>query len=154
SSAKTTDFLLDGAPNNAVYNQENTVAYVPPIEAVQEFKVMTSTYDAQFGRSGGGTVNISLKSGTNTVHGSAYEFLKRTGLNANTFADNAKGKPRQGNALDQYGFTLGGPVILPKIYNGEDRTFFFCAYGGYCEDISRANRPIASVPAVVLREGQ
>jgi hypothetical protein len=89
SSAKQTDFLLDGAPNNAVYNQENTVAYVPPIEAVQEFKVMTSTCDAQFGRSGGGTVNISLRSGTNDLHGSAYEFLKRTGLNANTFADNA-----------------------------------------------------------------
>ncbi|MEK7404336.1 MAG: TonB-dependent receptor, partial [Acidobacteriota bacterium] len=82
SMNKTTDFLLDGAPNNAVYNQENTIAYVPPIEAVQEFKVMTSTYDAQYGRSGGGTVNVSLKSGANSLHGSAYEFLKRTGLNA------------------------------------------------------------------------
>jgi hypothetical protein len=153
SSAKTTDFLLDGAPNNAVYNQENTVAYVPPIEAVQEFKVMTSTYDAQFGRSGGGTVNISLKSGTNTIHGSGYEFLKRTGLNANTFADNAKGNPRQGNALNQYGFTLGGPVVLPKIYSGRDRTFFFFAYEGYGEDIFRANESIASVPTVEQRKG-
>ncbi len=153
SASKTTDFLLDGAPNNAVYNQENTIAYVPPIEAVQEFKVMTSTYDAQYGRSGGGTVNVSLKSGTNSLHGSGYEFLKRTGLNANTFADNAKGNPRQGNALDQYGFTLGGPVFLPKLYNGKDKTFFFFAYEGYGEDIFRANESIASVPTLDQRRG-
>lgn len=153
SSAKTTDFLLDGAPNNAVYNQENTIAYVPPIEAVQEFKVMTSTYDAQFGRSGGGTVNISLKSGTNSLHGSVYEFLKRTGLNANTFADNAKGNPRQGNTLNQYGFTVGGPVIIPKLHNGKDQTFFFFAYEGYGEDIFRASESIASVPTLDQRKG-
>lgn len=153
SASKTTDFLLDGAPNNAVYNQENTVAYVPPIEAVQEFKVMTSTYDAQYGRSGGGTVNISLKSGTNNLHGSGYEFLKRTGLNANTFADNAKGNPRQGNALNQYGFTLGGPVYIPKLYNGKDKTFFFFAYEGYGEDIFRANESVGSVPTALQRKG-
>lgn len=153
SANKTTDFLLDGAPNNAVYNQENTIAYVPPIEAVQEFKVMTSTYDAQYGRSGGGTVNVSLKSGANSPHGSAYEFLKRTGLNANTFADNAKRNPRQGNALDQYGFTVGGPVMLPKLYNGKDKTFFFFAYEGYGEDIFRANESIASVPTLDQRRG-
>ncbi len=153
SASKTTDFLLDGAPNNAVYNQENTIAYVPPIEAVQEFKVMTSTYDAQYGRSGGGTVNVSLKSGTNSLHGSGYEFLKRTNLNANTFADNAKGNPRQGNALNQYGFTLGGPILLPKIHDGRDKTFFFFAYEGYGEDIFRANESIASVPTIEQRRG-
>ena len=153
SASKTTDFLLDGAPNNAVYNQENTIAYVPPIEAVQEFKVMTSTYDAQYGRSGGGTVNVSLKSGTNSLHGSGYEFLKRTGLNANTFADNAKGNPRQGNALNQYGFTVGGPVLIPKLHNGKDKTFFFFAYEGYGEDIFRANESIASVPTPEQRRG-
>ncbi len=153
SSNKSTDFLLDGAPNNAVYNQENTIAYVPPIEAVQEFKVMTSTYDAQYGRSGGGTVNVSLKSGTNEFHGSAYEFLKRTGLNANTFADNAKGNPRQGNSLNQYGFTLGGPVVLPKVYSGKDKTFFFFAYEGYGEDIFRANESVGSVPTLDQRRG-
>jgi len=153
SNSKTTDVLLDGAPNNAVYNQENTVAYVPPIEAVQEFKVMTSTYDAQYGRSGGGTVNISLKSGTNSLHGSGYEFLKRTGLNANTFADNAKGNPRQGNALNQYGFTLGGPVYMPKLYNGKDKTFFFFAYEGYGEDIFRANESVGSAPTASQRKG-
>jgi hypothetical protein len=153
SGAKATDFLLDGAPNNAVYNQENTIAYVPPIEAVQEFKVMTSTYDAQYGRSGGGTVNVSLKSGSNDFHGSGYEFLKRTGLNANTFADNAKGNPRQGNALDQYGFTIGGPIRLPKLYNGKDKSFFFFAYEGYGEDIFRANESVASVPTALQKQG-
>jgi hypothetical protein len=132
---RSNEFLLDGMPNMSA----TTVAYIPPADSVAEFRVMSNAYDAQYGRSGGGTVNVSLKSGTNSVHGSGYEFLKRTGLNANTFADNAKGNPRQGNALNQYGFTLGGPIYLPKIYNGKDKSFFFFAYEGYGEDIFRAN---------------
>ena len=73
----TVEFLLDGAPNNTIYNGVTTVANVPSVDAVQEFKVMTSTYDAQYGHTGGGAINISLKSGTNSLHGSGYEYLKR-----------------------------------------------------------------------------
>ena len=73
----TVEFLLDGAPNNTIYNGVSTVANVPSVDAVQEFKVMTSTYDAQYGHTGGGAINISLKSGTNGFHGSGYEYLKR-----------------------------------------------------------------------------
>lgn len=151
--ASNNEFLMDGAPNNAVYNGTNNIAYVPPVDAVEEFKVMTSAYDAQYGRTGGGVVNVSTKSGTNAFHGSAYEFLKRTGMNANTFSNNAKGAPRQGNALDQYGFTLGGPVWFPKIYKGKDRTFFFFAYEGYREDTYYPSESISSVPTIEQRRG-
>ena len=78
-----TEFIMDGAPNNAFSGRQNRIAYVPPADAVEEFKVMTTVYDAQYGRTGGGVINVSSKSGTNSYHGSAYEFLKRPGLNAN-----------------------------------------------------------------------
>ncbi|MGH9674879.1 MAG: hypothetical protein ACRD44_17030, partial [Bryobacteraceae bacterium] len=147
------EFLLDGAPNNAVYNGVNNVAYVPSVDAVEEFKVMTGIYDAQYGRTGGGVINVSVRSGSNKWHGSGYEFLKRTGLNANTFANNSKGAARQGNQLDQYGFSLGGPIRLPRLYNGKDRTFFFFAYEGYREDTYYPSESISSVPTVEQRRG-
>ena len=115
----TVEFLLDGAPNNTIYNGVSTVANVPSVDAVQEFKVMTSTYDAQYGHTGGGAINISIKSGTNSFHGTDYEYLKRATFNAAAFLDNAHGNPSPSNALDQYGFTIGGPVSLPKLYKGK-----------------------------------
>jgi hypothetical protein len=148
-----TEFLMDGAPNNAYSGRQNRIAYVPPADAVEEFKVMTGIYDAQYGRTGGGIINISVKSGTNAYHGSAYEFLKRTALNANTFSNNAKGLPRQGRSLDQYGFTFGGPARLPKLYKGKDRTFFFFAAEGYGEDLHFPDESITSVPTVEQKRG-
>ena len=147
------EFLLDGAPNNAVYNGVNNVAYVPSVDAVQEFKVMTGAYDAQYGRTGGGVINVSIRSGTNRLHGSVYEFLKRTSLNANTFSNNAKQAERQGNALDQYGFTAGGPITIPRLYSGKDKTFFFFAYEKYREDTFYPSESISSVPATEQRRG-
>ena len=82
-----------------------------------------------------------------------YEFLKRTSLNANAFANNSKGAVRQGNALDQYGFTLGGPITIPKVYSGKDRTFFFFAYEGYREDTYYPSESISSVPSSEQRRG-
>ena len=76
---RNNEFLLDGAPNNA--NQGgNNIAYVPPAEAVEEFKVSTNSYDAQYGRTAGGVINMSLKSGTNSFHGVGYDFMRRKGL--------------------------------------------------------------------------
>ena len=147
------EFLLDGAPNNAVYNGVNNVAYVPSVDAVQEFKVMTGAYDAQYGRTGGGVINVSIRSGTNRLHGSVYEFLKRTSLNANTFSNNAKKANRQGNALDQYGFTVGGPITIPRLYSGKDRTFFFFAFEKYREDTFYPSESISSVPSTEQRRG-
>jgi hypothetical protein len=148
-----TEFLQDGAPNNAFSGRANRIAYVPPSDAVEEFKVMTTIYDAQYGRTGGGIINVSSKSGANQYHGTAYEFLKRPGLNANTFSNNAKGLPRQKTGLDQWGFTIGGPIKLGKLYDGRDRTFFFFAGEAYHEDLHFPVESITSVPTVAQKRG-
>lgn len=126
------EFLLDGAPNNAQAGGNN-IAYVPPVDAVQEFKIQTNSYDSQYGKSAGGIVNVSLKSGTNQFHGTLYEFMRRNALDANSFQNNAAGKPKNGHFLDQYGGSIGGPIVFPKLYNGKDKSFFFFNYEGYRE---------------------
>src|SRR5207302_6183083 len=126
-SNRNTEFLLDGAPNNSQAGGNN-VAYVPPVDSVQEFKIQTNSYDAQYGRSGGGSINVVLKSGTNRVHGTVYEYMRRNWLDANSFQNNARGAPKDGHYLDQYGTQWDGPVYLPKIYNGKNNTFFLFNY--------------------------
>ena len=148
-----TEFQMDGAPNNTVFTGLNTIAYVPPMDSVQEFKIDTGSYDAQYGHGGGGVLNVSTKSGTNTFHGSAYEFLKRKGLSANTFSNNAHGNPITDDRLNQWGFTVGGPVWVPKVYKGKDRTFFFFAYEKYGENIQFPSDNEASVPTGLQRTG-
>jgi hypothetical protein len=113
---RNNEFLLDGAPNNA--NQGgNNIAYVPPAESVQEFKIATNSYDAQYGRTAGGVVNVSLKSGTNNFHGVGYEFYRRKWLDANSFLLNSRQAPKVEHYLDQYGFSVDGPII-------KNQTFF------------------------------
>jgi hypothetical protein len=146
------DFLLDGAPNNMIYQAAHSIAYVPPVDAVAEFKVVTGAYDAQYGRNGGGVIGLSIKNGTNKLHGSAYEFLKRPFLDANSFANNANGAGVNYDKLDEWGFSAGGPVWIPKAYNGKDRTFFFVAYEKYRDNTIPRSR-IASVPSLAQRGG-
>ena len=153
STSLSTEFLLDGAPNSAVYQSSPSVAYIPPVDAVQELKVTAGAYDAQYGHNGGGVINMSIKSGTNGFHGSAYDFVKRLGLNANAFSNNSKGVARDNNSLDEYGFSLGGPVRIPKVYNGKDRTFFFVAWEHYKQNILFPQNDISSVPTVAQRNG-
>jgi hypothetical protein len=127
------EFLLDGAPNNAQAGGDN-IAYVPPVDAVQEFKVQSNSYDAEFGKTSGGVVNVSLKSGTNAFHGAAYEFMRRSAMDANSYQNNAAGTARAGHIQDQFGATLGGPIRLPKLYNGKDKSFFFVNVEKYREE--------------------
>ena len=150
SPNRTNEFLLDGAPNNAQAGGNN-IALVPPVDAVQEFKIQTNSYDAQYGHTGGGIINVSLKSGTNAFHGTAYEFLRREWLDAASFQNNAAGKPRDQHYLDQYGLQLGGPVILPKLYHGRSKTFFMVNYERYREGTPRPFT--ASVPAPEFMDG-
>ena len=138
------EFLLDGSPNEAQAGSNN-VAYVPMVDAVQEFKIQTNSYDAQYGHTGGGIINVSLKSGTNALHGTGYEFLRRNALDANSFQNNAQGEGRSGHYLDQYGGQLAGPVYIPKIYDGRNKTFFLFAYEKYREGTPRPQT--LSVPA-------
>ena len=150
SQERESEFLLDGAPNNAQAGRNN-IAYVPPVDAVEEFKIITHTYDAQYGKTGGGIINVSLKSGGNGFHGTGYEFARRSSWDANSFQDNARGAPRSGHFLDQYGVQLEGPLYLPGLYNGKDKTFFLFSYEGY-----RAGTPSPlnlSVPAPEMLEG-
>lgn len=126
------EFLLDGAPNNAQAGGNN-LAYVPPVDSVAEFKIQTNSFDAQYGKTAGGVVNVSLKSGTNSLHGTLYEFMRRNALDANSFQNNARGVDKSGHFLDQYGGAIGGPIVVPKLYNGKDKSFFFFNYEGYRE---------------------
>ncbi|MFN0166130.1 MAG: TonB-dependent receptor domain-containing protein [Bryobacteraceae bacterium] len=119
-----TTFLLDGGNNtNGIINSANPF---PNPDAVQEFSVQTNNFSAEFGNVGGGVVNVVTKSGTNSLHGSLYEFYRDGRLNARSFF------ATQQDALKrhQFGATAGGPVLLPKLYNGRNRTFFFAAYQG------------------------
>ena len=127
------EFLLDGAPNNAQAGGNN-LAYVPPVDSVSEFKIQTNTYDAQYGKSAGGVLNVLTKSGANDLHGTGYEFARRNALDANSFQNNSQGLPRSGHSLDQYGGSIGGPLFVPKLYDGRNKSFFFFNYEGYQEE--------------------
>ena len=147
---ESNEFLLDGAPNNAQAGVNN-IAYVPPVDAVQEFKIQTNSYDAQYGHTSGGIVNVSLKSGTNAVHGTVYEFARRKAWDANSFQNNAAGAPKGEHYLDQYGGQISGPVYIPKIYDGRNKTFFMFDYERYRENTPR---PFTlSVPAPEFANG-
>lgn len=130
----TNEVLLDGAPNTI--GDFNGVAIVPPQDSVQELRVETSSYSAEFGRSGGGTVNIVTKSGTNEYHGNAFYYHQNDAFNANSFVNNRnavftvdqRAVPKPVVRRHQYGFTFGGPVWIPKLYNGKNKTFFFAAW--------------------------
>jgi hypothetical protein len=150
SPNRTNEFLLDGAPNNA-QGGGNNIALVPPVDAVEEFKIQTNSYDAQYGHTGGGIINVSLKSGTNSLHGAAYEFLRRQWLDAASFQNNAAGKPRDEHYLDQYGIQVGGPIVFPKLYNGRNKSFFMVNYERYREGTPRPFT--ASVPAPEFLDG-
>ncbi|MCU1263166.1 MAG: Outer rane receptor for ferrienterochelin and colicin [Bryobacterales bacterium] len=152
SISPSAEFLLDGAPNDMIYQAAHSIAYIPPVDAVEEFKVVTGAYDAQYGRNGGGVLSVVLKSGTNRFHGTAYEFLKRPFLDANSFANNSKGAARPYDKLDEYGFTVGGPVWIPKVYNGKDKTFFFVAFENY-NDSTIPRSQVSSVPTIAQRNG-
>ena len=131
--SSTNEVLLDGAPNTI--GDFNGVVIVPALDSVQEFRVESSTYSAEFGRSGGGAVNVVTKSGTNELHGGLYYFHQNDAFNANSFtnnrnAQNGQALPKELVKRHQYGGTFGGPVFLPNIYNGRNKTFFFTSFEG------------------------
>src|SRR6266849_5763538 len=123
------DVLLDGIDNNtSLFNGSvgrNGIAYTPSVDAVEEFKVKTNNFSAEFGRSAGAIISATIKSGTNEYHGSVFEFLRNEKLDANNFFSNAGRVARQPFKQNQFGGAIGGPIQIPKIYNGKNRTFFF-----------------------------
>ena len=121
-----TSFLADGI-NNTSAGSGRTVASFSP-DTVQEFSVQTSNYSAEYGQTTGGIVNITTKSGTNQYHGTGYFFEKDPDISAAPFTIVSINRPVSNASIKNFGGTVGGPVILPKVYNGKDKTFFFFAF--------------------------
>ena len=107
--SNTSEVLLDGAETRN--STTNDIAYRPPLEAVQEFKVITNGFSSEYGRSGAGVLTVATRSGTNTLHGSLYEFLRNEKLNANPWANNRTGQPRTMLRHNEYGVSAGGPGL-------------------------------------------
>ena len=152
------DFRLDGIDDNVeVYgggniqgaggNNEYT-SIVPPPDAIQEFKLQTGNFDAEFGHSTGGIVNAALKSGTNQIHGDLWEYVRNTVFNANDYFANQTDTPRPAYHQNQFGGTIGGPVYIPKLYNGKNKTFFFFDYQGTRIDMPSAST--SNVPTAAM----
>jgi hypothetical protein len=143
------NYLLDGIDNNSdtvdFLNGTNYVV-LPPLDAIEEFKVQTSGFSAEFGRSGAAVLNATIKSGTNQFHGAAWEFFRNDKLDAADFFENAGGIHKGELRQNQFGFTAGGPVIIPKLFNGRNKVFFFGDYEG----LRRAQGTVltGSVPTV------
>ncbi len=136
------NFLLDGVDNNETWLQ--TVVIFPNVDALDEFKMQTSTYSAEFGKSLGGVVNIQFKSGNNDFHGSAYDFLRNDAFDANNFFNNRAGRAKPDFSQNQFGGTLGGPLV-------KDRTFFFADYQGLRSNAGQTY--LSTVPSDKMRQG-
>ncbi len=130
------DFRLNGINNNIEFFGGSSVGtdatITPPPDAVQEFKLQSGDYSAEFGHSTGGVINAVVRSGTNELHGNIWEYIRNEAFNANAYFSkhSAVIVPRAEYRQNEFGGTLGGPVLIPKLYNGKNRTFFFVDYQG------------------------
>ena len=149
------DLLIDGAPSTSTANQNEVIAtYVPPSDMVQEFRVQTATFDAQFGNTEGGVTSMSIKSGTNRYHGSVYYFAEPKAWAANDFFGNKRGQGRPDTSSNRPGFTLSGPLRIPGLYDGRDKTFFLVGYERIKDVRPRFDAGADSwVPTEALRNG-
>ncbi|MEO7142789.1 MAG: TonB-dependent receptor, partial [Bryobacteraceae bacterium] len=123
------NFTINGLPDTAQESANPaSLTYVPPPDAVKEVSVESNAYDAQYGHTGGGTINVDLKSGTNQFHGAVYEYVRNTIFNANRWENNASGAARTPYHWSEPGIELDGPVYIPHLYNGKDKTFFMFSW--------------------------
>ncbi|MFY9802650.1 MAG: carboxypeptidase-like regulatory domain-containing protein [Candidatus Acidiferrales bacterium] len=126
-----TEVLLDGA---SMFRSENGSSFdetAPSVEALSEFKVLVSTIPAEYGRTTGGIETFSTKGGTNSFHGDAYDLFRNEDMDANSWGNNYYGIPRNRDRQNDYGFTIGGPVWIPHLYDGRNKTFFFFSWEQY-----------------------
>ncbi len=136
------NYMLDGVDNNETWLQ--TVVIFPSVDALDEFKMQTSTYSAEYGRSLGGVVNLQIKSGTNTLHGSGFDFMRNDAFDANNFFNNRAGRAKPQFEQNQFGGTIGGAVF-------KDKTFFFTDYQGHRETLGQTF--LSTVPSIAMRAG-
>lgn len=150
--ANRSDLTIDGIPSTTTANAfEVTASYVPPADAIQEFKIQTATFDASFGNTEGGVTSISIKSGTNSFHGSGYWWEEPAGMSANDFFGNANKQGRPASFSNRWGGSLGGPVRIPKLYDGRNKTFVFWAYEGIRDARPRNNGTPTTASEAMLR---
>jgi hypothetical protein len=126
------------------FSAQGSTSALASVDAVQEFTIQTSTYAPEYGRQPGAQVAIVTRSGTNRLHGSAFDYLRNDRLDANSWFGNYNGLPRPALRQNDFGFTAGGPVFIPKMYDGRNKTFFFVSYEGL-----RLIQPVISVPSRV-----
>ena len=148
------DLLVDGAPSTATANANEVIAsWVPPTDTTQEFRVQTATYDAQFGNTEGGVTSIVTKSGANEFHGTAYFWSEPGGIAANDFFGNASRQGRPNTYSNRPGFSVGGPIWIPKVYNGKNKTFFFFSYESIDDSRPRFDANNIWSPTAALKNG-
>src|SRR5262249_55098548 len=136
---------------------QNYLVIRPSVDAIEEFKIQTSSYSAEFGKGAGGQINVVTRGGSNDVHGTMFEFNRNNAVQArNLFDRNPAFRTSDGRFKappfnqNQFGLTLGGPVELPR-FNGKDRTFFFANYEGF--RLRRGNTTLTSVPTSEMKQG-
>lgn len=145
---KENEVLLDGISN--VQSNRNVI-HVPTMETVQEFKVLTNTYDSQYGRTGGGIVTIVTKGGGNDFHGTAFEYFQAEELNANQSELNRASRPKPPMNINTFGIQGSGPVYLPKVFDGRNRLFWLVSYEGMRQ--RSADPGVRNFPEMAWREG-
>lgn len=145
----STYMIADGVSNTGVGIAREVVAFSP--ETVQELTVQTSAYSAAFGHTGGGVINVTTKSGTNQYHGGATAYHRNPATNAAPWSNATVNRPKSNLRYTQLSFTLGGPVVIPKLYNGHNKTFFFAAFEPrYQSDASQGD---TLLPTDAMRRG-
>jgi hypothetical protein len=146
---RSNNFQLDGLPN---VKSGGYISFIPPTDSLQEFRVQTNAYDASIGRQAGSTINMTTKSGAKDFHGSLFWFNQNNFLNAALFQTNLTGADKPPVHFNEYGGTFGGPVWIPKVYNGRQKTFFFFSFDGTRNEDPRPGS-IRSVPTELERKG-
>ena len=147
----STEVILDGA---SIVHAELGSTFdenAPSVEAINEFKVTTSTIPAEFGRTTGGVESFTTKSGGNVFHGTAFDILRNDKLDANSWTNDLNGAPKPRDHQNDFGGSLGGPVWIPKLYNGHDKTFFFFSWEQYRNNVGTSN--LTTLPTDAERTG-
>ncbi len=147
SQDRAKSVLVDGAASTGA-ESGGTLATYPPVEAIGEFKLVSSNFSAEYGKTGGGFEIFTTKSGTNAYHGSVFEYLRNDKLDARGFIALTTPVNRQ----NEFGATFGGPVWIPKVYKGKNRTFFYFVYTGFRYAAGATNN-VLTVPSVAERGG-
>ncbi len=140
------NYLIDGVP---VTDANNRAVIIPSEEGVQEMKLQTGTYDATMGRTGGGVFNTLIKSGTSSIHGDVLGYYRPPSTTANSFFNNKAGLPATPENWENWAMSLGGPVVIPKVFNGRNKVFFFVATEGYLDAQPAAGSFVAPTAAEI-----